>query len=170
MGAYASIAFIILAGWAALNPATMAWVYVAAFAAFEAWLLWRIRGAGRGAVEAGAAPYHFSAEEAALVARFRFYFKSPALARQAASVLAALGLSSLVLALWLTYKHAFVQAGLIGLNLFAVSRLTRVCAPLLGLRIAASKADRDALRMLEVHDPAWAKIRAANDSEAQSEA
>lgn len=166
MGAYASIAFLILAGWAALNPVTMPWVYVAAFAAFEAWLLWQMRSAGRGPVEAGVPPYHFSAEEAELVSRFRFYFKYPSMARQAASVLAALGLSSLVLALWLTYKHAFVQAGLIGLNLFAVSRFTRACAPLLGLRIAASKADRGALRMLEVHDPAWAKIRAANEFEA----
>jgi hypothetical protein len=88
------------------------------------------------------------------------------MAREAASVLAALGLSSLVLALWLTYKQAFVQAGLIGLNLFAVSRLTRTCAPLLGLRMSASKGDRTALRSLEVHDPAWAKIRAVNESAA----
>ncbi len=61
----------------------------------------------------------------------------PAIARECSSVLAALGLSSLILAPWLTFKQAFVPAALIGLNLFAVSRLTRICAPLLGLRMAA---------------------------------
>ena len=34
----------------------------------------------------------------------------------------------------------------------------------MALRIAASKGDRAALRMLELHDPLWAKIRAANES------
>jgi hypothetical protein len=31
------------------------------------------------------------------------------------------------------------------------------------LRIAASHADRDALRLLEAHDAAWSKIRAGNE-------
>jgi hypothetical protein len=52
------------------------------------------------------------------------------------------------------------------MNLFAVSRLTRTCAPLIAIRMAASKGDRAALRMLELHEPAWAKIRAANEAEA----
>jgi len=37
-----------------------------------------------------------------------------ALARESASVLAAIGLSALVLAFWLLYKQAFVQAVLAG--------------------------------------------------------
>ena len=166
MGGYASIAFLILGGLAALNPGTVAWVYIGTVVAFELWLVRQIRSAGSGPVQPEAPPYHFTPDEAALVAHHRFYFKYPSMARQSASVLAALGLSSLVLALWLTYKHAFVQAGLIGLNLFAVSRLTRTCAPLLGIRMAASKGDRTALRMLEVHEPAWAKIHAANEAQA----
>jgi hypothetical protein len=80
-------------------------------------------------------------------------------------VLSAIGLSGLVLGLWLTYKQAFVPAALIGLNLFAVTRFTKVLAPLLTLRMAASRGERDALVMLEVHDPAWAKIRAGNQPE-----
>ena len=97
--------------------------------------------------------------------RYRFYFTYPVLARDASSILAAVGLSGLVLALWLTFKQAFVPAALIGLNLFAVTRFTRILAPLVALRAAASRGDRDALLMLEVHDPAWAKIRAANEQE-----
>jgi len=53
----------------------------------------------------------------------------------------------------------------IGVNLFAVARLTKEVAPLMALRIAASHADRAALRLLEAHDPAWSKIRAGNEPE-----
>src|SRR5258706_58005 len=74
----------------------------------------------------------------------------------------ALGLRRLLVAPWLPFKLAFLPAALIGLNPFAVARLTRLCAPLLGLRMSASRGDRAALSMLEVHDPAWAKIHAAN--------
>ena len=70
-----------------------------------------------------------------------------------------------MLCLWLTYKQAFVPGALIGLNLFAVTRFTKVLAPLLALHTAASRGDRDALLMLEVHDPAWAKIHAGNEAE-----
>ncbi len=143
----------------------MAWVYIGVLAAFEFWLYRRIRELGDEPVSVGAPPYDFSADEARLVRRFRFYFAYPALARDCSSVLAAVGLSGLVLGLWLTYRQAFVPAALIGLNLFAVTRFTKVLAPLLTLRIAASRGDRDALRMLEVHDPAWAKIRAGNEAE-----
>jgi len=163
MGAYVSVAILLLAGFAALNPAVMSWVHIAVIGAFEFWLARKIASAGRGPVASGEPPYHFSAEEAELVARHRFYFMYPAVAREAASALAALGLSSLVLVPWLTYRHALAPAALIGVNLFVVTRLTRVAAPLLGLRIAASRGDRAALRMLEVHNPAWAKIRAANE-------
>src|SRR5437868_5870941 len=140
----------------------MAWVYVAIVGAFEAWLLQRIRALGHQPVAADAAPYLFSADEARLVQRYRLYFTYPTLARDCSSVLSAIGLSGLVLGLWLTFRQAFVPAALIGLNLFAVSRFTKVVAPLLALRLAASRGDRDALLMLEVHDPAWAKIRAGN--------
>ena len=70
-----------------------------------------------------------------------------------------------MLGIWLTFKQAFVPAALIGLNLFAVTRFTKVVAPLVALRIAASRGDREALLMLEVHEPAWAKIRAGNEAE-----
>ena len=163
MGGYASIAFLLLGGFAALNPPLMSWLYVGAVLVFELWLLRRIASVGSGPVATGASPYHFTADEAALVQRFRFYFTYPGVARNAGAVLAALGLSAIVLAPWLTYRHALFQAALIGLNLFAVARMTKIMAPLLGLRIAASRGDREALRMLEVHDPAWAKIRAANE-------
>jgi hypothetical protein len=79
-------------------------------------------------------------------------------------VLAAIGLAGLLLALWLTVRQAFVQGALIGLNLFAVGWFTRRTAPVHALRIAASRGKRDALRMLELLDPLWAKIRAANQS------
>lgn len=164
MGAYASIAVLLLAGFAALQPATLAWVHIAAVGLFEFWLTRKIASAGRGPVAVGEPPYHFSAEEAELVARHRFYFMYPGVAHGASSALAALGLSSLVLVPWLTYRSALLPAALLGLNLFAVARLTRVAAPLLGLRIAASRGDRAALRMLEVLNPTWAKIRAANES------
>jgi len=143
----------------------MAWFYVALVAVFEYWLYRRLRDLGGEPVSVGMAPYHFTADEARLVGRYRFYFTYPGLARGCSSVLSAVGLSGLVLGLWLTYKQALVPAALIGLNLFVVTRFTRVLAPLLTLRMAASRGDRDALLMLEVHDPAWAKIRAGNEPE-----
>jgi hypothetical protein len=156
---------LLLAGWAALTPQPMAWVYVAMVGGFELWLARRIAAVGKDPVAAGAPPYGFTEDEARLVQRYRFYFTYPLLAREASSALAAVGLSGLVLALWLTFKQAFPPAVLIGLNLFAVARFTRRLAPLMALRIAASRGDRDALLMLEVHDPAWAKIRAGNEAE-----
>ena len=158
----ASVVFLMLAGWTALNPWPMAWFYIAAFVAFELWLVRGARGIGRGPVTENEAPYYFSDEEARLVERYRFYFTYPAIARQSASVLAAIGLSALLLAPWLTYKHAFLPAALIGLNLFAVARLTRRLAPLVALRTQAARGDRQALRLLELHGPAWAKIHAGN--------
>jgi len=157
-----SAAFLVLAGWAALDPGRMAWVYLAAAIAFELWLARRVAAAGAAAVTAGEPPYGFSEEEARLVGRYRFYFTYPAVARDASAVLAALGLSALLLAPWLTYKLAFAQAALIGANLFAVARFTRRVAPLMALRVAANRGEREALRMLELHDPAWEKIRAGN--------
>jgi hypothetical protein len=164
MGKYGALGILGLAGLAALNPG-LSWVYIGAFAVFELWLARRMAAAARGPVPVDEAPYRFAAEEAAFVGRYRFYFAFPALSREASSVLAALGLSALVLAPWLTFKHAIVQAVLIGLNLFTVGRFTKQLAPLLALRVAASKGDRAALRMLELHDPLWAKIRAANEAQ-----
>src|SRR5438128_1087863 len=110
MGAYLSVAMLLLAGFAALEPTRMSWVYIAAFMAFEFWLGRKIASAGRGIPAVGEPPYHFSEEEAGLVGRYRFYFTYPALARDTASVLAALGLTALLLVPWLMYKQAFIQA------------------------------------------------------------
>jgi hypothetical protein len=155
---------LVLAGWTFLN-AGAAWAYIAAFVAFEFWLLRALAAGGRAPVAVGEAPYHFSADEAELVRRYRFYFTWPARAKAASSVLAAIGLTALLLAPWLTYKHAFLQAVVIGVNLLAVARLTKAVAPVMALRIAASRADREALRLLEAHDPAWSKIKAGNEPE-----
>jgi hypothetical protein len=140
----------------------MAWVYIVLVAAFELWLTRRIRAVGLSAVTPLEAPYHFSTEEAELVGRYRFYFTYPKVARDCSSVLAAIGLTALLLTPWLTYKLAFFQALLIGANLFMVARFTKLLAPQMALRVAASRGDRQALRLLEVHDPAWEKIRAGN--------
>ena len=162
MGPLVSVTVLVLAGWAALNPAPMAWLYLVAVLAFEVWLISRMRSAGSAAVAAGEAPYDFSEEEAKLVEHYRFYFTYPGIAKQSSSVLAAIGLTTIGLAPWLTYRLAFVPAALIGLNIFAVAWLTRRVAPVMALSLSASRGNREALRMLEVHDPAWAKIRAAN--------
>lgn len=160
---------LLFAGWAALSPEPMAWIYIGVVALFELWLLRRVRQAGSGPVAPGEPPYRFSDEEAALVQRYRFYFTYPALARAGSSILAAIGLTALGLAPWLTYKRALLPAALIGLNLFAVARFTKLVAPLMALRMAASRGDRAALRSLEAHDPAWAKIRAGNRPESKIE-
>ena len=153
----------VLAGWAALEPRPRSWVFIAAVAAFELWLAERMGALGRTPVSVDEPPYRFSAEEAELVRRYRFYFTWPSRAAQAGSVLAAIGLSSAVLTLWLTFlKQAFVEGALLGLNLFAVGWFTRRVAPVYALRMAASRGKRDALRMLELVDPVWDKIRNAN--------
>lgn len=164
MGRYGAMAVIGLAGLAALYPAPMAWAYVVGFMAFEFWLLLRLNRAERRPIAEGEAPYFFTPEEATLIARYRFYFIFPGLAREAASVLAAIGLSALVLSPWLVFRQEIIPAALIGLNLIPVGSLTKRLSPVMVLRIAASKGDRDALRMLELHDPLWEKIRAANQA------
>jgi len=162
MGKWGAAGVLALAGFAALYPRVISWAYVVTFVAFELWLATRMARVGKGPVPVEEPPYRFTAEEADLVARYRFYFTYPVIAREASSVLAAIGLSAIALALWLTFMQALIPAVLIGLNLFAVGRLTKQLAPLLSLRIAASKGDRAALRALELHDPLWEKIRAAN--------
>ena len=153
---------LLLAGFAALNPRPMAWLYIAAVAAFELWLLAQTRTLAHVPVAVAQAPYHFTAEEAALVERYRFYFTYPVSASQTASVLSAIGLGSMVLALWLTFRGTPVEGALIGVNLFAVGWFTKRVAPVYALRLAASRGKRDALRALELIDPLWDKIKAGN--------
>jgi hypothetical protein len=147
----------------------MAWAYVVAFMLFEFWLLRRLKREGNAPAAVGAPPYHFTEEEAAFIGRFRLYFASPAIARAASSILAALGLSALVLAPWLLVRQSYLPAMLTALNLLAVGSLTRRLAPVMALKIAASKGDRTALRMLEIHDPLWQKIRAVNAAQQPKE-
>src|SRR5262245_27560557 len=165
---YAAVLLLVLAGWAALKPQPVSWAFVAVVFAFELWLLSRLRAVERAPVPVGEPPYEFSAEEARFIERYRFYFTFPALAAHAGSALAAIGLAGMVLALWLTYRQAFAQAALIGANLFLVGWLTKRLAPHFALRVAASRGDRDALRMLELLDPLWAKIKAVNQSQGSS--
>src|SRR5260221_7929934 len=160
MGAFAAIAVLFLCALTFLKI-ELSWAYLATLARYEAWLLRRIGQTAVGPVAVDEPPYRFSAEEADLVARYRFYFTYPVVAREAASVLAALGLTALVLVPWLAYKLEFIQALLIGCNLFVVARLTKQLAPVMALTIRAHRGDREALRLLEVHDPAWKKIRDA---------
>jgi putative Ca2+/H+ antiporter (TMEM165/GDT1 family) len=161
-GAYGGVAMLFLAALAALYPAPMAWVHVVAFMLFEFWLLRRMKREGDAPAMAGEAPYYFTEEEAVLIGRFRFYFTFPEVARNAASTLAAIGISALILAPWLLFRGAFIPAMLVAVNLLAVGVLTRRLSPVLVLRIAANKGDRTALRMLELHDPLWEKIKGAN--------
>jgi len=155
---------LVLGGWAALKPQPMSWVFFGVAFAFEVWLLFRMRSLERVPVPVDEAPYRFTAEEANFIARYRFYFAYPGDAAQAGSVLAAIGLAGMLLAIWLTFRQAYAQGALIGANLFVVGWLTKRLAPLFALRIAASRGDREALRMLELLDPLWAKIRAANQA------
>ena len=161
-GGYGAVLVLLLAGWAALTPQPMAWVYIAIVGLFEFWLARQIIAVGRDTPPIGTPPYNFTAEEAAFIQRYRFYFTYPNLAAQSSSVLAAIGLTALVLAPWLTFKQALLAAVIIGVNLFAVARFTKLLAPLMALRIAAHRGDRDALRLLEIHEPLWTKIRSAN--------
>ncbi len=161
MAAYVTVLVLLLAGWSFLDPG-VAWLYCAALLAFDAWLLRTMQRLGRRPVVAGAPPYYFTDDEAGLVERYRLYFAYPALARHCASVLAAVGLTSLILVPWLTIKQHLAEAVLIGVNLFAVARFTKALAPLVALRQAAARGDRAALRMLELHEPTWAKIHAGN--------
>ena len=149
MGGYGTVGALLLAGWTFLEP-SVAWVYLAAAAAFEIWLLGRMAALGRHPAAVGEPPYHFSEDEARLVGRYRLFFTEAVKARQLASVLAAIGLTALLLVPWLAYKHAFVEAGLIGLNVLAVAYLTRRLIPM---------ADTSS---------AWEKIRSGNSVSPQA--
>jgi hypothetical protein len=129
MGGFGTVAVLLLAGWTFLEPA-LAWAYVAAALAFELWLSWKIASVGRHPAAAGEPPYHFSEEEARLVGRFRIWFTDQKLARGLGSILSALGLTALVLAPWLVYKHAFVPGGLVTANVLLITFLTRRLLPI----------------------------------------
>ena len=143
MGGYGTVGVLLLAGWSFLN-AEMAWAYLAAVLAFEAWVASRMAALGRHPAAVGEPPYHFSEEEARLVGRFRLFFAEEPKARQLASVLAAIGLTALVLVPWLALKHAFVPTGLIGVNVLLVAWLTRRLIPMVDT------------------SPVWEKIRSGN--------
>lgn len=160
MGGYASVGFLLLCGFTFLRS-EVSWIYLAAMAAFEIWLMRRMGSVRKGPVAVDEPPYRFDAEEAELIGRYRFYFTYPVVAREACSVLSALGLTALLLVPWLIYKLEFIQAFLVGVNLFMVARFTKQLAPLLALRVRANKGDREALRMLALLEPIWKKIRDA---------
>jgi pimeloyl-ACP methyl ester carboxylesterase len=157
---YLAIGVILLTGFSMLRS-EVSWAYLAFLAGYEIWLLRRLRGVGAGPVPVDEAPYRFTAEEAAFIERYRFYFTYPAMAKDASGVLSALGITALLLVPWFIYKAELVQAALIGANLFVIARMTKDLAPVLALRIRANKGDRAALRLLELHDPLWQKIREA---------
>jgi len=138
MGGYGTVGVLLLSGWTFLD-ASVVWAYLAAVIAFEIWMAGRLAALGRHPAAAGEAPYHFSEDEARLVGRFRYFFYQPTKARQLSSVLAATGLSALVLTPWLAYKQAFVEAGLVGLNVLAVAWLTRRLIPMVDTGAAWEK-------------------------------
>lgn len=152
-----ALAVAALVAWAFLAPAAGAWAFAAAEFAFLAWLARGLRASDAAALR-GRASEPLEADEADIIARFPLYFARPAFARECASTLAALGLASLVLVPWLTYKLQWGQAILIGAMLFAVARLTKLMSPVSALKLATAKGDRDALRLLSAHDGAMRKL------------
>ena len=90
------IAVAALVASALLSPAPGGWAFAAAEFAFLT-----LKARAREALEA---------DEADIVQRYPLYFARPALARECASTLAAVGLASFILAPWLTYKAQFAQA------------------------------------------------------------
>lgn len=152
-----TVAVAALAAWAFFEPAIGSWAFVAAEFALLAWLAQRTRGADASKLIA-AASEPLEPDEADIVQRYPFYFAQPALARECASMLAALGLASVLLVPWLTYKIQWAQAIGIGACLFAVARFSKLLSPGYALRLTASKGDREALRLLSAHDNAFRKV------------
>ena len=152
-----ALAVAALTAWIFLAPALGAWAFAAAELAFLAWLARALRKA---AARSSSPREPLETDEAEIVQRYPLYFQRPAFARECASTLAALGLASLVVVPWLTYKLAWPPAILIGVQLFAVARLTKLLSPIHALRLATAKGDRDALRLLSAHDGAMRKVSA----------
>jgi hypothetical protein len=152
-----ALAVMVVGGWAFLSPGAGAWAFAAAEFAFLAWLARQVRSTDAGALHRRARE-PLAPDEAELVQRYALYFARPGFARECASTLAALGLVSLVVVPWLTYKLQWAQAVLVGVLLFAVARLTKLMSPVNALRLATAKGDRDALRLLSAHDSAMGKL------------
>lgn len=152
-----AVAVAALAGWAFLAPGAGSWAFAAAEFAFLAWLSRELRRSNLAALLARARE-PLAQDEADIVQRYVLYFARPGFARECASTLSGLGLASLVLVPWLTYKLQWAQAILIGVFLFAVARLTKLMSPLYALRLATARGDRDALRLLSAHDGAMRKL------------
>lgn len=159
-----ALAVAALGAWAFLAPPAGSWAVVLAELAFLAGLSQNIRTANAAALFARASE-PLEPDEADIVQRYALYFARPAFARECASTLAALGLASLVLVPWLTYKLQWAQAVLIGIFVFAVARLTKLASPVNALRLATAKGDRDALRLLSAHDGAVRKLSAPDQPE-----
>jgi len=152
-----ALAVAALVGWTLLDSASGSWAFAAAEFAFLAWLARELRRTDPQAL-GNRAREPLEPDEADIVQRFPLYFARPGFARECASTLAALGLASLVVVPWLTYKVQWVPAVLIGIFLFAVGRLTRLLSPVYALRLATAKGDREALRLLSAHDGAARKL------------
>jgi hypothetical protein len=146
-----------LGAWALFSPARGAWAFVGAELVFLAWLAIQVRGADGDALVA-AAKEPLDDDEAELVRRYGFYFARYPVARECASMLAVLGLASLLLVPWLIYKLQWLQALGIAAGILGVAAFTRELAPALALRLGASKGDRNALRLLAAHDGAARKL------------
>ncbi len=154
LGALATAA---LAAWTFLSPPVGSWVFAAVQFVSLAWLGREMRRTDAAALSARARE-PLDADESDVVRRYAFYFTYPALARESASTLAAMGLATLILVPWLIYKLQWTQAILIGVMLFAVGRLTKLVSPVYALRLATAKGDREALRLLSAHDGAARKL------------
>ena len=103
-----ALAVAALTAWIFLAPAIAAWAFGAAEFAFLAWLARELRKAASSALRARAS--RSRATKTRSCSAIRSTSQRPAIARECASTLAALGLASLVLVPWLTYKLA-VAAG-----------------------------------------------------------
>jgi hypothetical protein len=148
-----------LVAWALLEPASGAWAFAASEFAFLAWLARQMRASDAAALR-GRAREPLDADESEVVERYPAYFGRPAFAGECAATLAALGLASLLVVPWLTYKQQWAPAIMAGVMLFRVGRLTRLLSPVYALRLAIAKGDRDALRLLSAHDGAMRKLSA----------
>jgi hypothetical protein len=159
MNGLGALATAALTAWTFLAPPVGSWAFAAAQFAFLAWLARELRRIDAAALSARARE-PLEPDESDLVRRYAFYFARPALARECASTLSAIGLATLVLVPWLIYRLQWAQAILIGIMLFAVGRLTRLASPVYALRLATAKGDREALRLLSAHDGAARKLSA----------
>lgn len=144
------------------HPEVGSWIYIVLFVVlFQGALLGYMNAAGRKPLPAGEAPYNFSAQEADFVRRHRFAFKYPTAAQAVSSMLAAMGLTALVLSPWLAYKLEWTQAMLIGLDIFLIGHITRRLNPKYTLVLAAHGGNERAARDIETFNGAWRKILAA---------